>query len=455
MTRQWFGTDGVRGTVGDSIIHPEWILRLGWAAGHVLTAGVTSARAKVIIGKDTRLSGYMLESALEAGLAAAGVDVLLVGPLPTPAIAYLTRTLRADAGIVISASHNPFPDNGIKFFSADGYKLPDRMEEEIESWIARPMTLPSPEKLGKARRVEDAAGRYVEFCKTTFPAGEDLRGLRLVLDCAHGANYKVAPMVFGELGASLHLIGAEPNGININDQVGSTAPEALRAEVLRQGADLGIAFDGDGDRLILVDHDGRFVDGDEILLLLAREMQARGGLAGVVGTVMSNLALEHALHELKLPFVRAPVGDRYVLEAMRREGYPLGGESSGHIITPANSTGDGILAALGVLAIMRRRGVSLAELRRGYRPFPQVLTSLRLKGGKALLAQPLAQGFISSAEQRLLGCGRLLVRPSGTEPLLRIMVEARDAALAAMVADELTSALAHLARQIDPAQASL
>ncbi len=444
MTRKWFGTDGIRGQVGDSVIHPEWVLRLGWAAGHVLTADA-SGRPQVVIGKDTRLSGYMLESALESGLAAAGVDVLLVGPLPTPAIAYLTRTLRADAGIVISASHNPYQDNGIKFFSGDGYKLPDAQEEAIEAWMDRPMTLSASERLGKARRVEDAVGRYVEFCKTTFPADLDLRGMHLVLDCAHGANYKVAPMIFGELGATLDFLGTEPNGININDQVGSTHPDALRREVLRSGADVGIAFDGDGDRLVLVDERGELLDGDEILWLLARDMCQRGQLAGVVGTVMSNLALEQALADCGVPMLRTPVGDRYVLEAMRSHGYPLGGESSGHIITSANTTGDGVLAALQILSILRRSGQTLAALRVGYRPFPQVLTSVRMAGAQDLLDQPLARQLIADAEGRLAGTGRLLVRPSGTEPVLRIMVEAAAADLASAVAATLTAALSDLA----------
>ena len=444
MARKWFGTDGIRGQVGDSVIHPEWVLRLGWAAGHVLTAGA-SGRPQVVIGKDTRLSGYMLESALESGLAAAGVDVLLVGPLPTPAIAYLTRTLRADAGIVISASHNPYQDNGIKFFSGDGYKLPDAQEEAIEAWMDRPMTLSASERLGKARRVEDAVGRYVEFCKTTFPADLDLRGMHLVLDCAHGANYKVAPMIFGELGATLDFLGTEPNGININDQVGSTHPDALRREVLRSSADVGIAFDGDGDRLVLVDERGELLDGDEILWLLARDMCQRGQLTGVVGTVMSNLALEQALADCGVPMLRTSVGDRYVLEAMRSHGYPLGGESSGHIITSANTTGDGVLAALQILGILRRSGQTLAALRAGYRPFPQVQTSVRMAGAQDLLDQPLARQLIADAEYRLAGTGRLLVRPSGTEPVLRIMVEAAAADLASAVAATLTAALSELA----------
>lgn len=446
MGRKWFGTDGVRGRVGDSIIHPEWIMKLGWAAGHVL-ANAPGSRPKVLIGKDTRLSGYMLESALEAGLASAGVDVLLVGPLPTPAIAYLTRTLRANAGIVISASHNPYPDNGIKFFSGDGYKLPDALEEEIEAWMDRSLTLPPAGALGRARRVEDAAGRYVEFCKTTFPAGKDLHGLRLVLDCAHGAAYKVAPMVFRELGATLRLIGDQPDGLNINEGVGSTAPDRLRAEVLEWGADAGIAFDGDGDRVVMVDAGGRVVDGDDLLYILARDWAAQRTLAGVVGTVMSNMALERKLADMGVPFLRAPVGDRYVLEAMRREGYPLGGESSGHLITPSNTTGDGILAALKVLAVMSRSGRSLAELLEDFAHFPQVLKNVPVVSGGALAAHPRARALIDDADRRLRGRGRLLVRPSGTEPLLRIMVEADDGAFAHALAIELSAGLAALAEE--------
>ncbi|OCX72043.1 phosphoglucosamine mutase [Acidithiobacillus thiooxidans] len=444
MSRKWFGTDGVRGRVGDSVIHPEWVLKLGWAAGHVLTAGATE-RPRVVIGKDTRLSGYLLESALESGLASAGVDVLLVGPLPTPAIAYLTRTLRADAGIVISASHNPYQDNGIKFFSGDGYKLPDAQEEAIEAWMDRPMLVCDSEQLGKARRVEDAAGRYVEFCKTTFPANLDLRGLHLVVDCAHGANYKVGPMVFRELGAQLTLLGVEPNGININAGVGSTCPESLQEQVRSSRADLGIAFDGDGDRLILVDGQGALLDGDELIWLLARDMQQQGILSGVVGTVMSNLALEQGLAELGVPFVRSAVGDRYVLEAMQQHAFPLGGESSGHIITPANTTGDAILAALRVLAIMRKSGKSLKALREGYQPYPQVLIGVRLADARRLLDHPAAQERVAAAEQELADQGRLLVRPSGTEPLLRVMVEAVSVDLAARVAEKLAKELSDLA----------
>ncbi|WP_308389312.1 phosphoglucosamine mutase [Acidithiobacillus sp. AMEEHan] len=441
MTRKFFGTDGVRGRVGEMPMRADWVLQLGWAAGRVLTRGV-SGRPQVLIGKDTRLSGYLLESALESGLAAAGVDVLLVGPLPTPAIAYLTRTLRAHAGIVISASHNPYEDNGIKFFSGDGYKLPDAVEEAIEAELEEPMRCAAADSLGKARRVDDAAGRYVEYCKTTFPASADLRGLRIVVDAAHGAGYKVAPMVFSELGAQVESIGARPNGVNINDGVGSTAPQALIAAVQERQADLGIALDGDGDRVLLVDARGNAWDGDAVLWLLAQAFQERGVLSGVVGTVMSNLALEKALTEQGVPFVRSAVGDRYVLETMRRLGYPLGGENSGHLITPANTTGDAILAALQVLAFLQQKGRSLHELADGLKLYPQVLRNLRLPDARQHLERPDVQQLLQAAEAQLAGRGRLLVRASGTEPLLRIMVEATESWLAQSVAEELQAQVA-------------
>lgn len=441
MARKFFGTDGVRGRVGEMPMRADWILQLGWAAGRVLTRGV-AGRPQVLIGKDTRLSGYLLESALESGLAAAGVDVLLVGPLPTPAIAYLTRTLRAHAGIVISASHNPYEDNGIKFFSGDGYKLPDAVEEAIEAELEGPMRCAAADSLGKARRVEDAAGRYVEYCKTTFPASADLRGVRIVVDAAHGAGYKVAPMVFSELGAQVESIGARPNGVNINDGVGSTAPQALIAAVRERQADLGIALDGDGDRVLLVDARGNTWDGDAVLWLLAQAFRERGALPGVVGTVMSNLALEKALTEQGVPFVRSAVGDRYVLETMRRLGYPLGGENSGHLITPANTTGDAILAALQVLAFLQQEGRSLHELADGLKLYPQVLLNLRLPDARQHLDRPDVQQLLQAAEAQLAGRGRLLVRASGTEPLLRIMVEAVDCGLAQKVAEELRAQVA-------------
>ena len=436
MARRFFGTDGVRGRVGEMPMRADWVLQLGWAAGRVLTRDAVG-RPRVLIGKDTRLSGYLIESALESGLAAAGVDVLLVGPLPTPAIAYLTRTLRAHAGIVISASHNPYEDNGIKFFSADGYKLPDAVEEAIEAELEHAMRCAQPQDLGKARRVDDAAGRYVEYCKTTFPASADLRGLRIVVDAAHGAAYKVAPMVFSELGAQVETIGCQPNGVNINAGVGSTAPAAIIAAVRERQVDIGIALDGDGDRVLLVDAQGQTWDGDAILWLLAQAMAERGELAGVVGTVMSNLGLERALQARGIPFARSAVGDRYVLETMRQLGYPLGGENSGHIITPANTTGDAILAALQVLAFLQRKGKRLHELSGSLELYPQVLLGLRLADAKEQLQRPAVQALLQAAEERLAGRGRLLVRASGTEPLLRIMVEAEEAPLAQAVAAEL------------------
>ncbi|MCE5359821.1 MAG: phosphoglucosamine mutase [Acidithiobacillus sp.] len=441
MTRRFFGTDGVRGRVGEIPMRADWVLQLGWAAGRVLTRGV-QGRPRVLIGKDTRLSGYLLESALESGLAAAGVDVLLVGPLPTPAIAYLTRTLRAHAGIVISASHNPYEDNGIKFFSADGYKLPDAVEEAIEVELEKPMACSAPDALGKARRVDDASGRYVEYCKTTFPVSADLRGLRIVVDAAHGAGYKVAPMVFSELGAQVESIGVQPNGININDGVGSTAPAALIAAVAEHRADLGIALDGDGDRVLLVDAKGNAWDGDAILWILAQAMAEQGALPGVVGTVMSNLGLERALQNAGIPFVRSAVGDRYVLERMQALGYPLGGENSGHIITPANTTGDAILAALQVLAFLQRKGRQLHEFAGALQLYPQVLVGLRLADAKGKLQRADVQAALKSAERQLAGHGRLLVRASGTEPLLRIMVEAEDRQIAVSAAEQLRAQIA-------------
>ncbi len=448
MNRKYFGTDGVRGRVGELPMQPDWVMRLGWAAGRILTRG-SDSRPRVVIGKDTRLSGYMFESALESGLAAAGVDVLLVGPLPTPAIAYLARTLRADAGIVISASHNPYSDNGIKFFSGEGYKLPDATEMAIEAEMEESLVLVPPERLGKARRIDDAAGRYVEYCKTRFPADLDLRGVRVVIDGANGAGYRVAPMVFAELGAEVEGIGVQPDGLNINAQTGSMAPEALRQKVAASGADLGIALDGDGDRLLLVDARGSIWDGDEILWLLAGEMHRRGRLAGVVGTLMSNLALEQALAQMGIPFHRTAVGDRYVLEAMRQLGYPLGGESSGHIITPANTTGDAILAALQVLAILARQGRALHELREGFRLCPQVLLGLQVQGAREFFQRERVQAAVREAEAGLRGMGRMLVRPSGTEPLLRIMVEAADGDVAQASASALYGRLSALAGAAD------
>lgn len=424
--RKYFGTDGIRGKVGEHPINPEFVLKLGWAAGQVLAEGVGS---KVLIGKDTRISGYMFEAALEAGLSAAGVEAHLLGPMPTPAIAYLTRTLRAQAGIVISASHNPYDDNGIKFFSADGFKLPDDVEARIEAMLEQPMTTVRSADLGRARRVAEATGRYIEFCKASVPNSLSLRGLKLVVDCAHGATYKVAPAVFEELGADVFAIGVEPNGLNINEKVGATSPKLLAETVLARGADLGIALDGDGDRLILVDGKGEIVDGDEVLFIIARDAYRRGRLpGGVVGTLMSNLGLEVALRELGIGFARAKVGDRYVLELMQERNWTLGGESSGHIVCLDKTTsGDGIISALQVLSAMVQNGVSLHDLKKGMQKFPQTLINVPLKAGSKPMDSDAVKAAVAAVEAELGNDGRVLLRPSGTEPLIRVMVEGRDA----------------------------
>ena len=428
MSRKYFGTDGVRGRVGEPPITADFVLKLGWAAGRVLGRG---EGGRVLIGKDTRISGYMFESALEAGLSAAGVDVLLTGPMPTPAVAYLSRTLHCDAGIVISASHNPFDDNGIKFFSAQGTKLPDAVEEEIEAWIDRPMETADSGHLGKAARVEDAAGRYIEFCKATVPMGFSLRGLRIVIDCAHGATYHIAPAVFDELGAEVTVTGAEPDGFNINEGVGATSPAALQEAVRAQGADLGIAFDGDGDRVIMVDADGRLVDGDAILYIIARSRQAAGQpVPAVVGTLMTNLGLEHALRRHDIGLHRAKVGDRYVLETMEKEGCLLGGESSGHIIClDRTTTGDGIVAALQVLYEMVKRQVPLSGLLGDLEPYPQHMVNVRVKERTDPMSHPEIANAVQETERSLNGEGRVLLRASGTEPVIRVMVEGRDETL--------------------------
>ncbi len=428
MSRKYFGTDGVRGRVGEPPITADFVLKLGWAAGRVLGRG---EGGRVLIGKDTRISGYMFESALEAGLSAAGVDVLLTGPMPTPAVAYLSRTLHCDAGIVISASHNPFDDNGIKFFSAQGTKLPDAVEEEIEAWIDRPMETADSGHLGKAVRVEDAAGRYIEFCKATVPMGFSLRGLRIVIDCAHGATYHIAPAVFDELGAEVTVTGAEPDGFNINEGVGATSPAALQEAVRAQGADLGIAFDGDGDRVIMVDADGRLVDGDAILYIIARSRQAAGQpVPAVVGTLMTNLGLEHALRRHDIGLHRAKVGDRYVLETMEKEGCVLGGESSGHIIClDRTTTGDGIVAALQVLYEMVKRQVPLSGLLGDLEPYPQHMVNVRVKERTDPMSHPEIANAVQETERSLNGEGRVLLRASGTEPVIRVMVEGRDETL--------------------------
>lgn len=441
MGRRYFGTDGVRGKVGEGPITAEFALRLGWATGKVFGRG---GRAKVIIGKDTRISGYLFESALEAGLVSAGVDVSLLGPMPTPAIAYLTRTFHADAGIVISASHNPFDDNGIKFFSGDGTKLPDEVEEAIEAQLEQPMRMVSSAELGKVVRIGDATGRYIEFCKSTVPFNFDLRGLKIVVDCAHGATYHVAPAVFEELGATVITMGASPDGLNINDNVGSTAPEALQRRVLAERADLGIAFDGDGDRLLFVDVNGALVDGDELLYIIARDqIRTRGSCSGVVGTLMSNLGFELALNELEIPFARARVGDRYVIELMKSRGWQLGGENSGHIIcSDVTTTGDGLISALKVLFAVVHGGKPLHELKSGMSKFPQIMHNVRVSGRVAIDQHAGIGAAVADVERRLAGRGRVLLRPSGTEPVVRVMVEGEDGALVESLCRELTEVVA-------------
>jgi phosphoglucosamine mutase len=444
MTRKYFGTDGIRGRVGSGPINPEFVLKLGWAAGRVLGRGPGS---KVLIGKDTRISGYMFEAALEAGLAAAGVGIRMLGPMPTPAVAYLTRTLHASAGIVISASHNPHEDNGIKFFSGDGNKLPDAVEAQIEAEIDQPLTTVRSGELGKAKRIDDARGRYIEFCKSTIPSRLSFRGMRLVVDCAHGATYHIAPAVLEEIGAEVIRIGAEPNGLNINDGFGATQPKALAASVRVNGADLGIAFDGDGDRVVMVDDQGEIVDGDEILYVIARSRLDNGGLQGsVVGTQMSNLGLEVALRDLGVGFERVKVGDRYILERLIDEGWTLGGESSGHIICrDRTTTGDGIVSALQVLAEINRRGEPLSVLRAGMRKYPQVLVNVPL--GDVAASEVMHHKDVTDAvhavQSDMGDDGRVLLRPSGTEPLIRVMVEGREAGLVDAKAQAIAEAVRH------------
>ena len=445
MGRKYFGTDGVRGRVGDGLINPEFALRLGFAAGTTLVDLETlpaGERPTVMIGKDTRISGYMLEGAMESGFSAAGVDVMLSGPLPTPAIAYLTRALRLQAGVVISASHNPYDDNGIKFFSAQGTKLPDAVEEAIEAQLDEPLACRASAGLGRARRIDDARGRYIEFCKSTFPTELDLRGLKIAVDCAHGAGYLVAPNVFHELGAEVIAVGATPNGLNINDEVGATSPDTLRQAVLDHRADIGIALDGDGDRVVMADGQGRLYDGDELLYVITRARHPRTPVAGVVGTLMTNLGLEHALGRLGVSFARAKVGDRYVLEMMQERGWPLGGENSGHIIClDKHTTGDGIIAALQVLAALRASGETLARACGDLVMYAQELINVRMPPGFDWNNDSRIGAAAASAEAALAGKGRLLLRPSGTEPLLRVMVEAPDAALATAQAGSVASAV--------------
>ena len=426
MTKKYFGTDGIRGRVGDSPITPEFCLRLSNAVGRVFASNVQ--KTKVVIGKDTRISGYMLESVLQSGLISAGADVSLLGPMPTPAIAYLAKTLRADAAIVISASHNPYYDNGIKFFDAEGSKLGDAKELAIEAAMEGPLVCEDSENLGKASRVSDAAGRYVEFCKSTVPDGFSLRGLRIVLDCANGATYQVAPQVFSELGADVVVMAAEPDGFNINQACGSTEPQALRKKVVEEKADFGIAFDGDGDRLAMVDSHGALLDGDQLLFIIARDRQRRATLqGGVVGTVMSNLGFEQALGRLGIPFGRANVGDRNILAQLQQNGWQLGGEPSGHILTlDLATTGDAIIAALQVIVPVVEQGLSLQVLAAGMDKFPQVLENIKVPFPGMLCNDERLVADIRNSESRLAGRGRILVRPSGTEPLLRIMVEGDD-----------------------------
>lgn len=430
MSKKYFGTDGVRGRVGEHPITPQFVMHLGYAAGKVLASAADNRdeRTGVLIGKDTRISGYMLESALEAGLIAAGIDVYLAGPVPTPAVAYLTRALRLQAGIVISASHNQFEDNGIKFFSAHGAKLPDEVERAIEAALDDEMLTNSSDRLGKAKRIDDAAGRYIEFCKSTFPADLDLRGLKIVVDSAHGATYQIAHSVFHELGSDVIAIGAQPDGKNINDGFGATAPDNLQKAVVEHKADIGIALDGDGDRLIMTDSTGQIYDGDQLLYVIAKHRQAQGKLkGGVVGTLMTNLAFEHAMQKLGIPFMRAKVGDRYVMELLQQQGWQLGGENSGHIIClEKHSTGDGIISALQVLHALRVDKQTLAEATRDLQMYPQVLINVKVTKGVDCLEHTKVKAVVVDAERVLNGKGRVLLRPSGTEPLLRVMVEGED-----------------------------
>lgn len=442
MTRKYFGTDGIRGRVGDAPVTPDFMLKLGWATGKVFAA-TDGSRPTVVIGKDTRVSGYMLESALQAGLVAAGANVKLVGPLPTPGIALLTRSQKADAGIVISASHNPYYDNGIKFFNGQGSKLSDELELQIEAMIDSPMETVDSDQLGKASRIADAAGRYIEYCKSTFPDEISLKGLKIVIDCAHGATYNIAPGVFSELGADVTLMGAEPDGYNINEGVGSTEPEALQQRVMEEGADLGVAFDGDGDRLQMVNREGQLLTGDDVLYILAMHRLATGGSdSGVVGTLMTNMGLELALEQSGLRLARAKVGDRYVKELMVAEGWSLGGESSGHIICGnLSTTGDGVIAALQVLAAVVVSGRSLSQLTSGFTPLPQVLVNVRIKKGFDIEAHQAINDACERVEQALIGRGRLLLRPSGTEPVIRVMVEGDETVAIDSLANEVAEAI--------------
>ena len=442
-SKKYFGTDGIRGSVGTSPITPDFMLKLGWAAGKVF-ASEGNGRNKILIGKDTRISGYMFEAALEAGVTAAGVDINLTGPMPTPAIAYLTRTLRAQAGIVISASHNSFQDNGIKFFSSEGTKLPNEVEFAIEQELTKDISTVTPELLGKASRITDAAGRYIEFCKSTIGSTLKFNGLKIVVDCAHGSTYHIAPSVFEELGAKVIPIGVSPDGLNINKGNGSTSPERLAATVLEEKADIGIAFDGDGDRVVMVDHLGNIVDGDEILYVIARDRRRQNiDFGGVVGTSMSNLGLELALDALDVPFVRTAVGDRHVMQGMLERGWDLGGESSGHIIClDITTTGDGIVSALQALAAIVNCEQPLADLRSKMRKLPQSMVNVPLDHNFDLVANKAVQSAVSDVESKLGKNGRVLLRPSGTEPLVRVMVEGEDMDIVSKLAQELSDIVA-------------
>ncbi|RMH22980.1 MAG: phosphoglucosamine mutase [Gammaproteobacteria bacterium] len=440
VKHRFFGTDGIRGRVGSDIINPEFVLRLGWAAGRVLSQ---QGKRRVVIGKDTRISGYMFESALQAGLSAAGVDVYLLGPMPTPGIAYLTRTLHADAGIVISASHNPYHDNGIKFFSAEGEKLPEETELSIEAMLTRPVQTADSRDLGKARRINDAAGRYIEFCKRAIPIQATLRGMRLVVDCANGATYHIAPNVFLELGAEVIVIGDQPDGLNINEGCGSLYPEKLREAVLHHRADAGIALDGDGDRVIMVAHDGKILDGDDLLYIIAGvRLQDKHAPEEVVGTLMTNIGLEQALNDMGIRLIRTKVGDKYVLEEMKRRDSRLGGETSGHILClDKTTTGDGIIAALEVLFAVLQSGKTLSELTAGWQKYPQVMINVRVSRSISLETSEPIQAEIQKIENVLGKKGRLVLRPSGTEPVIRVMVEAEDQEMARTCAESLAKVI--------------
>ncbi|ROM90704.1 phosphoglucosamine mutase [Pseudomonas brassicacearum] len=443
MTKKYFGTDGIRGRVGEYPITPEFMLKLGWAAGMAFRS---KGACKVLVGKDTRISGYMFESALEAGLTSAGADVMLLGPMPTPAIAYLTRTFNAEAGIVISASHNPHDDNGIKFFSGQGTKLPDDVELMIEELLDMPMTVVESSKIGKVSRINDASGRYIEFCKSSVPTGTNFAGLKIVIDCAHGATYKVAPSVFRELGAQVTVLSAQPDGLNINHNCGSTHMGQLQAAVVAEHADLGIAFDGDGDRVLMVDHTGAIVDGDELLFIIARDLHERGKLqGGVVGTLMSNLGLELALADLGIPFVRANVGDRYVIAELLERNWLVGGENSGHVVCFSHTTtGDAIIAALQVLLALKRRSEGLAQSRQALRKCPQVLINVRFGGGENPVEHATVKEVSERVTKAMAGRGRVLLRKSGTEPLVRVMVEGEDETLVRGYAEELAKLVAEV-----------